>query len=191
AGPRAGLYLILLLVPFWTSYLLRVMAWKLMLGSNGVINEVLTGVGLIDEPLKALLYNRSAVVVTLIYVWIPFATLPILAVLGRIDVRLHDAAADLYGSPFQQFVRVTLPLSLPGVAAAFLMVFIPSIGEYLTPLLVGGTGGIMFGNVIQDFFTKSANWPLGSALSVVMFLVTLVLVVIGLRIVRPQRLLRT
>ena len=109
AGSRAGLYLILLLVPFWTSYLLRVMAWKLMLGSNGVINEVLTGVGLIDEPLKALLYNRNAVVVTLIYVWIPFATLPLLAILGRIDVRLHDAAADLYGNPLQQFIRVTLP----------------------------------------------------------------------------------
>jgi spermidine/putrescine transport system permease protein len=191
AGSRAGLYLILLLVPFWTSYLLRVMAWKLMLGSNGVINEVLTGVGLIDEPLKALLYNRNAVVVTLIYVWIPFATLPLLAILGRIDVRLHDAAADLYGNPLQQFIRVTLPLSLPGVAAAFLMVFIPTIGEYVTPLLVGGTNGIMFGNVIQDFFTKSANWPLGSALSVLMLLVTLVLVAIGVRIVRPQRLLRS
>ena len=191
AGSRAGLYLILLLVPFWTSYLLRVMAWKLMLGSNGVINEVLTGVGLIDEPLKALLYNRNTVVVTLVYVWIPFATLPILAVLGRIDVRLHDAAADLYASPFQQFRRVTLPLSLPGIAAAFLMVFIPTIGEYVTPLLVGGTAGIMYGNVIQDFFTKSANWPLGSALSVVMLVVTIVLVVVGLRIVKPRRLLGT
>ena len=189
AGRRAGLYLILLLVPFWTSYLLRVMAWKLMLGSNGVINEVLTGTGIIDEPLKALLYNRNTVVVTLVYVWIPFATLPILAVLGRIDERLHDAAADLYAGPFQQFRRVTLPLSLPGIAAAFLMVFIPTIGEYVTPLLVGGTAGIMYGNVIQDFFTKSANWPLGSALSVVMLVVTVALVVIGLRIVKPRRLL--
>ena len=189
AGRRAGLYLILLLVPFWSSYLLRVMAWKLMLGSNGVINEVLTGVGIIDEPLKALLYNRNTVIVTLVYVWIPFATLPILAVLGRIDDRLHDAAADLYASPFQQFRRVTLPLSLPGIAAAFLMVFIPTIGEYVTPLLVGGTAGIMYGNVIQDFFTKSANWPLGSALSVIMLIVTLALVVIGLRIVKPRRLL--
>jgi spermidine/putrescine transport system permease protein len=122
AGSRAGLYLILLLVPFWTSYLLRVMAWKLLLGSNGVINSLLVGAGVIDEPLDALLYNRTTVVVTLIYVWIPFATLPILAVLGRIDVRLHDAAADLYASPFEQFRRVTLPLSLPGIAAAFLMV---------------------------------------------------------------------
>jgi spermidine/putrescine transport system permease protein len=191
AGSRAGLYLILLLVPFWTSYLLRVMAWKLLLGSNGVINSVLTGIGIIDQPLDALLYNRTTVVITLIYVWIPFATLPILAVLGRIDARLHDAAADLYASPFQQFRRVTLPLSLPGIAAAFLMVFIPTVGEYVTPLLVGGNAGIMFGNVIEDYFSKSANWPLGAALSVIMLVITLVLVVVGLRIVQPRRLLRT
>jgi spermidine/putrescine transport system permease protein len=189
AGSRASLYLILLLVPFWTSYLLRVMAWKLMLGNAGVINSVLVGTGIIDQPLTALLYSRTTVIVTLIYVWIPFATLPILAVLGRIDVRLHDAAADLYASPFQQFRRVTLPLSLPGLAAAFLMVFIPTIGEYVTPLLVGGNAGIMFGNVIQDYFTKSANWPLGAALSVIMLLVTLALVVVGLRVVKPRRLL--
>ena len=191
AGSRAGLYLILLLVPFWTSYLLRVMAWKLMLGNSGVINSVLVGTGILDEPIKALLYSRTTVVITLIYVWIPFATLPILAVLGRIDARLHDAAADLYASPFEQFRRVTLPLSMPGLAAAFLMVFIPTVGEYVTPLLVGGTAGIMYGNVIQDFFSKSANWPLGSALSVIMLVVTLALVVVGLRIVKPRRLLGT
>jgi spermidine/putrescine transport system permease protein len=189
AGPRAGLYLILLLVPFWTSYLLRVMAWKLMLGNTGVINSVLVDTGILDEPITALLYSRNTVIVTLVYVWIPFATLPILAVLGRIDVKLHDAAADLYASPFQQFRRVILPLSLPGIAAAFLMVFIPTVGEYVTPLLVGGTAGIMYGNVIQDFFTRSANWPLGSALSVIMLVVTLVLVAIGVRIVQPRRLL--
>ena len=191
AGRRAGLYLILLLVPFWTSYLLRVMAWKLMLGTEGVINSGLLAVGLIDEPLEALLYNRNAVVVTLIYVWIPFAMLPILAVLGRIDVRLHDAAADLYASPWQQFRRVTLPLAVPGLAAAFLMVFIPTVGEYVTPLLVGGTGGSMYGNIVQDFFVRAANWPLGSALSVIMLAVTLVLVVVGLRVVKPRRLLGT
>jgi spermidine/putrescine transport system permease protein len=191
AGRRAGMYLILLLVPFWTSYLLRVMAWKLLLGSTGVINSVLMGTGLIDEPLTALLYNRPAVVITLIYVWIPFATLPILAVLGRIDVRLHDAAADLYASPFEQFRRVTLPLSLPGIAAAFLMVFIPTVGEYVTPLLVGGNAGIMYGNLVEDYFSKSANWPLGAALSVIMLGLTLVLVLVGVRIVQPRRLLRT
>ena len=189
AGRRAAVYLILLLVPFWTSYLLRVMAWKLMLGGEGVINSVLIWAGVVTEPISALLYNRGAVIVTLIYVWIPFAALPILAALGRVDVRLHDAAADLYASPVQQFRRVTLPLSLPGVIAAFLMVFIPTVGEYVTPLLVGGTGGTMYGNVIQDFFTRAANWPYGSALAMVMFAATLVLVAVGLRIVNPRRLM--
>jgi spermidine/putrescine transport system permease protein len=189
AGRRATLYLILLLVPFWTSYLLRVMAWKLMLGSEGVINSVLLGAGLIPAPLDALLYNRGAVVLTLIYVWIPFATLPILAAMGRIDDRLHDAAADLYANPWQQLRRVTLPLSLPGVIAAFFIVFIPTVGEYVTPLLVGGPSGTMYGNVIQDFFTRAANWPLGSALSMVMLMATLALVIVGFRVVRPQRLI--
>jgi spermidine/putrescine transport system permease protein len=189
AGRRAGVYLVLLLVPFWTSYLLRVMAWKLMLGGEGVINSFLLWVGAIDHPISALLYNRGAVVVTLIYVWVPFAMLPILAALGRVDIRLHDAAADLYATPFQQFRRVTLPLSLPGVIAAFLMVFIPTVGEYATPLLVGGSTGSMYGNIIQDFFTRAANWPYGSALSVVMLGLTLVLVGIGLRLVSPRRLL--
>jgi spermidine/putrescine transport system permease protein len=189
AGRRAALYLILLLVPFWTSYLLRVMAWKLMLGGEGVINSALIWLGVVTEPISALLYNRGAVIVTLIYVWIPFAALPILAALGRVDVRLHDAAADLYASPLQQFRRVTLPLSLPGVFAAFLMVFIPTVGEYVTPLLVGGTSGSMYGNIVQYFFTRAANWPYGSALAMVMFAATLVLVAIGLRVVNPRRLL--
>jgi len=189
AGKRAGLYLILLLVPFWTSYLLRVMAWKLMLGEAGVINSVLLATGLIHEPLDALLYNRFSVVVTLVYVWIPFAMLPILAAMGRIDIRLHEAAADLYASPWQQLRRITVPLSLPGIIAAFFMVFIPTVGEYVTPLLVGGTGGTMYGNIVQAFFVQAANWPLGAALSVIMLVATLVLVVIGLRIVQPRRLL--
>jgi len=188
AGRRAGLYLILLLVPFWTSYLLRVMAWRLMLDSSGVVNSVLMGLGLTSDPLD-LLYNRGSVIVTLIYVWIPFAMLPILAAMGRIDVRLHDAAADLYASPWQQLLRITLPLTLPGIIAAFFMVFIPTVGEYVTPLLVGGTGGSMYGNIVQAFFVQAANWPLGAALSVVMLGTTLILVMIGLRIVQPRRLL--
>ena len=188
AGRRAGLYLILLLVPFWTRYLLRVMAWRLMLDTNGVVNSILIGLGLTQDPLD-LLYNRGSVIVTLIYVWIPFAMLPILAALGRIDVRLHEAAEDLYASPWQQLRRVTIPLSLPGVIAAFFMVFIPTVGEYVTPLLVGGTGGSMYGNIVQAFFVQAANWPLGAALSVIMLATTLLLVVVGVRIVQPRRLL--
>jgi len=186
---KARFYLILLLVPFWTSYLLRVMAWKFMLGSEGVVNSLLQYVGLIDEPLSALLYNRGAVVITLIYVWIPFAALPILAALQRIDLSLLEAAADLGAPPFRQFWRVTYPLSLPGVFAAFFMVFIPTVGEYVTPLLVGGSQGSMYGNIIQDFFTKAANWPLGSALSMVMLVVTLALVALAVRVVDLRRLI--
>lgn len=188
AGAKAGQYLILLLVPFWTSYLLRVMALKLMLGSDGVINSFLEYIGLIKAPLDALLYNRGAVMITLIYVWIPFAALPILSALQRIDLSLFEAAADLGATPWWQFWRVTFPLSLPGVLAAFFMVFIPTIGEYATPLLVGGSEGSMYGNIIQDFFTKSANWPLGSALSIIMLLGTLVLVAFALRLVDLRRL---
>ncbi len=188
AGRRAGFYLVLLLVPFWTSYLMRVMAWKILLGTEGVINSFLLYIGIIQEPLTALLYNRTAVILTLIYVWIPFAALPILAALQRIDPVLFEAAADLGARPFRQFTRITLPLSLPGVFAAFFMVFIPTIGEYVTPLLVGGSRGFLYGNIIQDFFTKAANWPLGSALSMVMLAATLVLVVLATRLINIRQL---
>ena len=191
AGPRAGAYLLLLLLPFWTSYLLRVMAWKLMLGEQGVINSVLMSLGAITQPLSALLYNRGSVVVTLIYVWIPFAALPILASLQRIDPALLDAGADLYARPFEQIRRIVLPMSLPGIVAAFFLVFIPTVGEYVTPLLVGGTSGTMFGNAIQDFFTKAANWPLGSALSMVMFITTIVFAGVALRVINVRRILPT
>jgi spermidine/putrescine transport system permease protein len=189
AGDKARFYLVLLLVPFWTSYLLRVMALKLMLGSDGVIDSFLQYIGLTKEPLTFLLYNRDAVVATLIYVWIPFSTLPILAALQRIDLSLFDAAADLGARPTQQFLRITLPLSLPGIFASFFMVFIPTVGEYVTPLLVGGSEGSMYGNIIQDFFTKAANWPLGSALSMIMLFVTMVLLVFAMRMVNFRELL--
>lgn len=188
AGPRAGFYLVLLLVPFWTSYLLRVMAWKILLGTEGVINSFLIYIGIIQEPLTALLYNRTAVILTLVYVWIPFAALPILAALQRIDTSLFEAAADLGARPIRQFTRITLPLSLPGVFAAFFMVFIPTVGEYVTPLLVGGSRGFLYGNIIQDFFTKAANWPLGSALSMIMLVATMILVVLATRLVDLRQL---
>ncbi|MGH2524309.1 MAG: ABC transporter permease, partial [Anaerolineales bacterium] len=188
AGRRAGFYLVLLLVPFWTSYLLRVMAWKIMLGSEGVLNSFLLYVGFIREPLTALLYNRNAVILTLTYVWVPFAALPILAALQRIELSLFEAAADLGATPLRRFWRVTLPLSLPGVLAGFFMVFIPTVGEYVTPLLVGGSRGSMYGNIIQDFFTKAANWPFGSALSMVMLAATMALVAVAARLVDLRRL---
>ncbi|MGI8829023.1 MAG: ABC transporter permease [Candidatus Limnocylindria bacterium] len=187
AGHRATLYLTLLLIPFAVSYLLRVMAWKLMLGPDGGINSLLQGIGLTDGPLELLLYSRPAVIVTLVYVWVPFAALPIYAAMQRIDRSHLEAAADLGAGPWARFWRVTVPLSLPGALATFFMVFIPTVGEYVTPALVGGTDGIMYGNIILGFFTRSANWPLGSAMAMVMLVLTLLLVVVALRVVDLRR----
>jgi len=187
ARQRATVFLILLLIPFASSYLLRVMAWKLLLGSHGAINWVLTSLGLVKEPAGLLVYSQAAVVITLIYVWIPFAALPIYAALQRIDRAHLEAAADLGAGPWTRFGRITIPMSLPGAAATFFMVFIPTVGEYVTPSLVGGTDGIMYGNLIQDFFTRAGNWPLGAALAVVMLLAVVALVLIALRLVDPRR----
>jgi len=187
ARTRATLFLALLLVPFAASYLLRIMAWKLVLGPAGAVNSLLSSAGLISEPLDLLLYSRGAVVITLVYVWIPFAALPILASLQRIERSQLEAAADLGAGPWTRFRRVTLPLSLPGTLAAFFMVFIPTIGEYVTPTLIGGTGGIMYGNLIQDFFGRAGNWPLGAALAMVMLILTVVGVLIALRAVDLRR----
>ncbi|MGH2402759.1 MAG: ABC transporter permease [Candidatus Limnocylindria bacterium] len=187
AGRRAPLFLTLLLVPFAVSYLLRVMAWKLMLGPEGGINSLLGSIGLTDEPIGLLLYSRPAVIITLVYVWIPFAALPIYAAMQRIDRGHLEAAADLGAGPWSRFWRVTVPLSLPGALATFFMVFIPTVGEYVTPSLVGGTDGIMYGNIIQGFFTRSANWPMGAAMAMIMLALTLSLVLVGLRVVNLRR----
>jgi spermidine/putrescine transport system permease protein len=187
AGARAPVYLTLLLIPFAVSYLLRVMAWKLMLGPEGGINSLLSTLGLTDEPLELLLYSRPAVIITLVYVWIPFASLPIYAAMQRIDRNHLEAAADLGAGPWARFWRITVPLSLPGALATFFMVFIPTVGEYVTPTLVGGTEGIMYGNIIQGFFTRSANWPVGSAMAMIMLALTLIVVGVGMRVIDLRR----
>jgi len=189
ARHRAPIFLILLLVPAATSFLLRVMAWKLLLGGSGAINTFLIWIGVTHEPIGLLLYSRAAVVITLIYVWIPFAALPIYAALQRVERSHLEAAADLGSGPWSRFWRVTVPLSLPGVLATFFMVFIPTVGEYVTPFLVGGTEGFMYGLLIQDFFSRAGNWPLGSALAVIMLVVTIGLVTIALRLVNLRRAL--
>jgi len=188
ARQRAGAYLILLLLPFATSFLLRIMAWKLLLGRDGAINWVLTTTGLATEPSTLLIYSRAAVIITLIYVWIPFAALPIYAALQRIDRSHLEAAADLGAGPWTRFFRVTVPLSLPGVLATLFMVFIPTVGEYVTPVLVGGPDGVMYGQLVQDFFTRAGNWPLGAALAVVMLVTTLGLVAVAMRVIDLRRL---
>ena len=171
------LWLILITVPFWTSYLLRVFAWKVILGYNGVINSGLVELGLISEPLVFLLYNPFAVVLTLAHAWAAFAILPIYVSLEKIDRSLLEAATDLGDTPVNRFRRVTLPLSMPGVVAASLLVFIPTVGDFVTPSLVGGTSGTMIGNVIQSLFGRGNNWPFGASLSIItMFTITMLIV---------------
>jgi spermidine/putrescine transport system permease protein len=187
AGARAPIFLTLLLIPFAVSYLLRVMAWRVMLGPEGAINSLLAAAGLTDEPLRLLLYSRPAVIITLVYVWVPFAALPIYAAMQRIGRDHLEAAADLGAGPWARFWRVTVPLSLPGALATFFMVFIPTVGEYVTPDLVGGTDGIMYGNIIQGFFTRSANWPVGAAMAMIMLSLTLLIVAVALRLIDLRR----
>ena len=168
AGSKRMTWLTILIVPAWTSYLLRILAWKLMLSSGGLINTVLLQLGVIEEAQPILLYNRSAVIITLVYSWIPFVALPIFAALNRVGRNLLEAASDLGSPPWKTYLRVTLPLSLPGVYAGFIIVFIPTLGEWVTPALVGGVNGIMYGNAIQDQFVRALNWPMGSLMSFVM-----------------------
>jgi spermidine/putrescine transport system permease protein len=163
---RKSLWLFLITIPFWTSYLIRVFLWKVILGFNGVVNSSLMWLGLIDEPLTFILYNVNAVVITLAHAYAPFAILPIFVALEKIDRSLLEASQDLGESQLTTFWRVTLPLSMPGVVAAVLIVFIPTIGDYVTPQLVGGPEGRMIANVIQLQYLRLDNYPLGSALAV-------------------------
>jgi spermidine/putrescine transport system permease protein len=160
------MWLILITLPFWTSYLLRVFAWKIILGYNGVVNSGLEWLGVIREPLEFLLHNPFAVVLTLAHAWAAFAILPIYVSLEKIDRSYLEAATDLGDSPWQRFWRITFPLSLPGVIAAAIIIFIPTVGDYVTPTLVGGPSGLMIANVIQMQFGKANDWPLGAALSI-------------------------
>jgi len=191
---RKYVLLLVLIAPFLTSYLLRVLAWKVILGDQGVINTFLfwTGLRADGHPISALLYSRFAVMLVLGYVWLPFAALPIFVTLENLDARLLEAASDLYASRLQAFRRVTLPLSMPGVVAAFLFVFIPTVGEFITPSLVGGTGGYMYGNQIVDLFgTGFPDWETGSVLALFLLVVVAVLTGVFARFMRVGQAART
>jgi spermidine/putrescine transport system permease protein len=175
---RKSLWLFLITIPFWTSYLIRVFLWKVILGFNGVLNSTLQGLGLIEEPLTFILYNANAVVITLAHAYAPFAILPIFVALEKIDRSLLEASRDLGETRLTTFLRVTLPLSVPGVVAAVLIVFIPTIGDYVTPRLVGGPNGLMIANMIQTQFLKLNNAPMGAALAVISML-TVGLIALG------------
>src|SRR5919204_1276806 len=187
---RKYVLLLLLIAPFLTSYLLRVLAWKVILGDQGVINTFLFWSGLRSpaHPLSELLYSRFAVIMVLAYIWLPFVALPIFVSLESLDHRLLEAASDLGASRLQAFRRVTLPLSAPGVVAAFLFVFIPTLGEFVTPSLVGGASGYMYGNQIVDLFaTGFPDWETGSVLALFLLGVVALLTVVFARFLQPRK----
>jgi spermidine/putrescine transport system permease protein len=187
---RKYVLLLILIAPFLTSYLLRVLAWKVILGSQGVVNTFFfwTGVRDRDDPISQLLYSRFAVILVLIYIWLPFVALPIFVSLENLDRRLLEAASDLGASRWQAFRRVTLPLSMPGVIAAFLFVFIPTVGEFVTPSLVGGTSGYLYGNQITDLFgTGFPDWRTGSVLSLFLLGVVAVLIAVFARFIQVRQ----
>jgi spermidine/putrescine transport system permease protein len=164
SGRRKNLYLNLVMLPFWTSFLVRTYAWMFLLRDTGLVNSTLQGLGLISEPLP-LLYNDGAVVLGLVYGYLPFMVLPIYSTLERLDPHLLEASADLGARPWQSMVRIVLPLSASGIAAGAILVFIPCLGSYLTPDLLGGGKSIMIGNLVQNQFTTARDWPFGSAAS--------------------------
>ena len=187
---RKYVLLLLLIAPFLTSYLLRVLAWKVILGDHGVINSFLSWTGIRDpeHPISQLLYSRFAVILVLIYIWLPFVALPIFVSLENLDRRLLEAATDLGASRFQAFLRITLRMSLPGVFAAFLFVFIPTLGEFVTPSLVGGVSGYMYGNQIVDLFgTGFPDWETGSVLAIFLLGVVSALTIVFARFLQPRQ----
>ena len=163
AGRRKYTLLLVIITPFLTSYLLRVLAWRVLLNPQGVIQEMLRGAGVLQpESTISWLYNSTfAVYLVLAYAWVPFVALPIFVSLESLDLQMLEASSDLGASRWTTFRKVTLPMSMPGVIAAFVFVFIPTIGEYVTPQIVGGKGGYLFGNVIQSSFAASFDWQLG------------------------------
>jgi putrescine transport system permease protein len=166
---RRPVLLALVILPFWTSFLLRVYAWMGFLKTNGLINNALLYLGIIDEPL-AMLNTDFAVYVGIVYTYLPFMILPLYTTLEKLDASLNEASADLGGRPWQTFFSITLPLSLPGIIAGSLLVFIPAIGEFVIPALLGGSDTLMIGRVLWDEFFLNRDWPMASAVAVVMLL---------------------
>ncbi len=179
SGERKNLYLTLVILPFWTSFLIRTYSWMFLLRDTGLINSILLRLGLIHQPLP-LLYNYGAVLLGLVYGYLPFAVLPLYATLERLDPSLLEASADLGARPWQTLLRVTLPLAAPGFLAASVLIFIPCLGAYLTPDLLGGGKTVLIGNLINNQFTTARDWPFGSAASLVLMAIVLILLLLGL-----------
>lgn len=174
SGARKNLYLSLVILPFWTSFLIRTYAWMFILRDTGIVNSVLQSLRIIRAPLP-LLYNDGAVILGLIYGFLPFMVLPLYATLERLDPSLLEAAADLGARPWRAFQSVTLPLCAPGVRAGAILVFVPCLGTYLTSDLLGGSKTVLIGNLVQSQFTASRDWPFGAALSLALMAVAMLL----------------
>jgi spermidine/putrescine transport system permease protein len=180
AGKRKNLYLSLVILPFWTSFLVRTYAWMFLLRDTGLLNSTLQKLGIIHDPLP-LLYNDGAVILGLVYGYLPFMVLPLFGTLERLDRNLLEAAADLGARPWATLLRVVLPLSAPGIRAGVILVFIPCLGAYLTPDLLGGGKSVMIGNLIQNQFTTARDWPFGSAISLALMAVVMLLLIAFVR----------
>jgi spermidine/putrescine transport system permease protein len=171
AGSRKSLYLQLVILPFWTSFLVRTYAWLFLLRDTGLVNTLLQKLGIVHAPLP-LLYNDGAVLLGLVYGYLPFMVLPIFAILEKLDPALLEAAADLGARPFRALLRVTLPLAKAGIIAGAILVFVPCLGAYLTPDLMGGGKTVMIGNLVQNQFSTARDWPFGAAASFVLMGIT-------------------
>jgi len=185
-GPSTrNLFLMLIILPFWTSFLLRVYAWVGLLKTNGVINNTLLALGVIDQPLT-LLYTDFAVYIGIVYSYLPFMILPLFSNLEKHDLTLLEAAADLGASPMKAFFKVTLPLSVPGIVAGCLLVFIPAVGEFVIPSLLGRTDQLMIGTVLSAQFFSARNWPVASAVAIVLLLMLLLPILLFQRYQRRE-----
>ncbi len=180
AGKRKNLYLSLVILPFWTSFLVRTYAWMFLLRDTGLINTTLQKIGLIHDPLP-LLYNDGAVILGLVYGYLPFMVLPLYATLERLDRNLLEAAADLGAKPWATLTHIVMPLCAPGIRAGAILVFIPCLGAYLTPDLLGGGKSVMIGNLIQNQFTTARDWPFGSAVSLTLMAIVMLLLIASIR----------
>jgi len=167
-----NLLFMMCIIPLWVSYLVRIIAWRSILGNRGLINSALMALGLIEDPLRIFLYNRFAIAVTLTYICIPFVFIPVYTSLEKIPRNILNAASDLGANEFSSFLNVVLPLSLPGLITGFIFSFIIALGDYIIPLQLGGTQGIMFGNLIWSQFGFAFNWPFGAALGFVLFVIS-------------------
>ncbi|MGY9047929.1 MAG: ABC transporter permease [Rhodobacterales bacterium] len=180
---RLALYMAVV-APLWVSYLLRAYTWKTILGTTGILNSFLMSTGITSEPSSVFLYNQTAMIVTLIYVFIPFMVMPIYAVLEKIPRSLKEASSDLGIGRVQTFLNVTRPLSMPGIVAGFTMTFCLTFGDFIAPFLVGGPDGQMIANVIASQFGASLNWPLGAALALIMLMIVLSIITVSERFER-------